>query len=87
MGMETPRTPPIMLTGNPQGDIGSIIGNLVAKIGNTFRNKPDIIFFLFHEGAPTQIYKAIKSICEVDIGVASQVMVVEKALKGGPQYL
>ena len=88
MGMGTPQAAPVTLTGNPQGDIVSIIGNLIGKVGNTFNRKPDILFFLLNNGSPTQLYRAIKSICEVELGIPSQVMLVEKAvMKGGPQYL
>ena len=60
----------------------------IGKTGNAFNRKPDIFFFLLH-GASTSIYKIIKNVCEVKLGVASQVMLVEKAfnLKGQLQYL
>ncbi|KAL9116391.1 MAG: hypothetical protein Q9187_007083, partial [Circinaria calcarea] len=77
------------LKGNPQGNIKEEIRNLYAKTGNTFGQKPQILFFLLHQGASPSIYRAIKAACEVDIGCPSQVMLVEKALKsnGQLQYL
>ena len=89
VGMKTPEKPPSMLKGNPQGSLKEEVSNLLAKIGNSFGRKPEIFLFLIHEHANPAIYKALKNICEVQHGIPSQVMVVEKALrsKGQQQYL
>lgn len=68
LGLITPDGPPAFLKGNPQGNIKEEIRNLYAKTGNTFGQKPQILFFLLHQGANPSLYRAIKAVCEVDIG-------------------
>ena len=68
LGLTTPDGPPAFLKGNPQGNVKEEIMNLYAKTGNTFNKKPEILFFLLHQGANPLIYRAIKAVCEVDIG-------------------
>lgn len=90
VGITTSRSPPAFLKGNPYGDIKQEISQLVGKCATAFgAAKPDLLVFLLHDKANPLIYKAIKSVCEVDFGIPSQVMIVEKALrdKGQMQYL
>ena len=68
LGLVTPDGPPTFLKGNPQGNIKEEIRNLYAKTGNTFGQKPQILFFLLHQGANPSLYRTIKAVCEVDIG-------------------
>ncbi|MCJ1286708.1 hypothetical protein MMC26_006054 [Xylographa opegraphella] len=89
LGIGTPRGPPAFLRGNPQGDLKDAVTELARKTGGHFKAKPEILFFLLHDKANPQIYKVLKSVCEVELGIPSQVMIVEKALKdkGQMQYL
>ena len=89
VGLGTPSSPPAFLRGNPQGDLKREVTELIGKTGRAFKAKPEILFFLLHDKANPQIYKVLKSVCEVDFGIPSQVMIVEKALrdKGQMQYL
>ena len=90
VGITPSRSPPAFLKGNAHGDIKQEISQLVGKCTHAFRaGKPDLLVFLLHDKANPSIYKVIKSVCEVDFGIPSQVMVVEKALKdkGQMQYL
>jgi eukaryotic translation initiation factor 2C len=88
-GLTSPRSPPAVLKGNPHGNLKEEIDQLTQKTGSMFRSKPELLVFLLHEGANTNLYKTIKSVCEVEYGIRSQVMLVEKALKdrGQAQYL
>ncbi|SLM40808.1 Stem cell self-renewal protein Piwi [Lasallia pustulata] len=81
--------PPAFILGNPQGDLNEMIQALFAKTGNLFKRKPELFIFLVHQDCTAAIYKVLKNLCERQFGVASQVMVVEKALKekGQMQYL
>ncbi|MCJ1420408.1 hypothetical protein MMC32_006765 [Xylographa parallela] len=89
VGIGTPKGPPAFLRGNPQGDLKEEVTELVRKTGGHFNTKPEMLFFLLHDKANPQIYKVLKSVCEVEFGIPSQVMIVEKALKdkGQMQYL
>ena len=88
LGIRVPNKHAPHLKGNPQGDLKEIISNVYAKTGSNFDLKPDILFFLVHDGASSLIYRVVKSFCEVDMGVASQVMIKEKATsdRGQAQY-
>lgn len=91
VGLSVPNELPAFLMGNANGDIKQMISDLRNKTAITFggKEKPRILFFLLHENASSSIYKAIKGICEVDLGIPSQVLLVEKALmeRGQMQYL
>jgi len=90
VGITAPRSQPAFLKGNAHGDLKQEISQLVGKCTHAFSAaKPDLLVFLLHDKASTLIYKVIKSVCEVDFGIPSQVMIVEKALKdkGQMQYL
>ncbi|MCJ1398779.1 hypothetical protein MMC11_001980 [Xylographa trunciseda] len=89
VGIGSPSSPPAFLRGNPHGDLKEEVNELVRKTGGHFNTKPEMLFFLLHDKANPQIYKVLKSVCEVDFGIPSQVMIVEKALKekGQMQYL
>ena len=88
LGLRIPNTFPHLI-GNPQGDMKEILSNIYGKTGSLFNRKPNLFFILLHDGANPLIYKLIKSVCEVDQGVASQVMIAEKATssRGQVQYL
>ena len=86
VGIDSPKASPAYLKGNPHGNIKAEIELLT---GNFFRAKPDMLFFLVDDKANPAIHKTTKSVCEVDFGIPSLVMLVEKALKdnGQMQYL
>jgi eukaryotic translation initiation factor 2C len=88
-GLTSPRSPPAVLKGNQHGNLKEAIDKLIQKPGSIFRSKPELLVFLLHEGANTNLYKTIMSVCEVEYGILSQVILVEKALKdrGQAQYL
>ncbi|KAI9821210.1 MAG: hypothetical protein M1827_003944 [Pycnora praestabilis] len=88
LGLSVPRGLPSFLKGNPQGTMSQMIAELMTKAKQTFGQKPDLLMFLIH-GSSEMLYKTIKNICDVLFGVASQVMLVEKAVlgRGQPQYL
>ncbi|KAI9841958.1 MAG: hypothetical protein M1837_000278 [Sclerophora amabilis] len=88
LGAIVPRALPSYLIGNPQGPITDSIQGLIAKAHNDFGTKPQLLMFMIH-GASERLYKIIKNVCEIQFGVASQVMLVEKALspRGQPQYI
>ena len=96
MGIRVPSDLPAFLQGNIQGNVATMIAEVMSKAKGTFGSTPDIIFFLLH-GANIPVYKAVKDCCDVQFGVASQgklldsldlahqilisaVMLVEKAL-------
>ena len=90
VGITASRSPPAFLKGNAHGDLKQEISQLAGKCTHAFgAAKPDLLVFLLHDKANPTIYKVIKSVCEVDFGIPSQVMIVEKALKdkGQMQYL
>jgi hypothetical protein len=86
--MGVPTRPPAIILGNPFGDIKSIVDNAINKAQSLFSLAPDVIFLLM-QGASVPLYTAIKNSLDVNEGIASQVMLVEKALKdrGQPQYI
>lgn len=87
VGIEIPANLPAYLKGNPQGDLKQIILELLSKTAAAFRRKADLLIVLIHS-SQEKIYRALKSICDVRLGVASQVMQVEKAFgRGQPQYI
>lgn len=88
LGMSCPGENPAFLKGNPHGSLKEEIKNLVGKTGNSFQRKPQLLMFLLHAGCSSDIYKTIKNICEVDMGIPSQCMIVEKSMnsRGQQQY-
>lgn len=87
-GMSVPQDPPPVLVGNSQGSMKAIMEDACARAHNQFGVPPDVIFIVF-QGSSIPLYKAIKAGLDVHLGVASQVMLQEKALsgKGSAQYL
>ncbi|KAI9812851.1 MAG: hypothetical protein M1832_006472 [Thelocarpon impressellum] len=80
---------PSFLRGNPMGDIKALIAELMGKSASVNGGaKPRLLVFLLHQGGD-RLYSIIKTVCDTLFGVASQVMVAEKALslRGQPQYL
>ena len=71
LGIAIPRDLPAVLTGNPNGDMTAMVAELISKSAAVFGKKPDVLMFLIH-GASERIYGAIKNVCEVQFGVASQ---------------
>ncbi len=87
VGMTVPAQLPAYLKGNPQGDLKQIITELLAKTASAFKRKADLLLILIHS-SQEKLYRALKNICDVRLGVSSQVMQVEKALgRGQPQYI
>ena len=71
LGIRVPSDLPAFLQGNVQGNVTTIIAEVMSKAKATFGTKPDIIFFLLH-GANIPLYKAVKDSCDVTFGLASQ---------------
>ncbi|KAI9666996.1 MAG: hypothetical protein M1829_005603 [Trizodia sp. TS-e1964] len=89
LGIQVPSKPPAYLIGNAHGDIKSMITDIMSKTANEFSGKPQLLFFLF-SGANDRLYQGIKNTCDIQFGVATQVMLVEKSIgnqKGQQQYL
>ena len=87
VGIRMPSRLPAFLKGNPQGDLKQIITNILGKTASAFNQKADLLVFLIHS-SQEKLYRVIKNICDVRLGVSSQVMLVEKALgRGQPQYI
>ncbi|KAI9714677.1 MAG: hypothetical protein M1812_006342 [Candelaria pacifica] len=89
LGINVPNGGVPWLKGNPQGNIAILVGELMQKVHNAFGGKPQLLLFLIHSGCDP-LYKAIKNVSDMQFGVASQVMLVEKAIhnaRGQLQYL
>lgn len=89
-GLRTAGGPPAVIKANPQGDVHAIVGDLINKTRQVYDGRgADLLIFLLHQNTPTALYRAIKSACEADFAVPSQVVIIEKAFKdkGQPQYL
>lgn len=87
-GMTVPREGPPIIVGNPFGNLTQVVKDSVARAHNNFGVPPDVIFVIL-QGASVPIYKTIKAGLDVHMGIASQVMLQEKALsgRGSAQYL
>jgi eukaryotic translation initiation factor 2C len=87
-GMNVPREGPPVMVGNPFGNLIQVTNDAVARAHNKFGSPPDVIFYIL-QGASTPIYKTLKAGLDVHLGIASQVMLQEKALsgRGSAQYL
>jgi hypothetical protein len=88
VGMGVPRDPPIPMMGNPYGDMRETMASAIDKAKAAFGGPPDVIFHLL-KGSSIPIYQAIKSALDVHLGIASQVMLMDKALggRGQAQYI
>lgn len=85
--MQVERQDPPTCTANPQGDIKRTILEMLQKVRNIKGIRPNLIIFLLSSISP-EPYATIKHICDTEFGVASQCMIVEKALTGAQlQYL
>jgi hypothetical protein len=58
MGIRVPGELPAFLQGNAQGNVATIISEIMSMAKGTFGTKPDLIFFVFH-GVNIQLYKAV----------------------------
>lgn len=86
--MQVQRQDPPIAIANPQGDMARTIAEMLRKVENLGGVRPNLVMFLL----PTisvEPYATIKGICDTQYGIASQCMIVEKALsqKGQQQYL
>jgi eukaryotic translation initiation factor 2C len=86
LGMAVPHQPPPYIMGNPQGDMRQTLNDCIAKANSIFRAPPDIIFVVLG-ATSTPIYAGIKKILDCQFGIASQVMIEDKAFKCQPQYI
>lgn len=86
--MGVPNQSPAIMLGNPFGDIKSVIESAIGKAQSLFGLAPDLIFLLI-QGTSVPLYTAVKNSLDVNKGIASQVMLIEKALKdrGQQQYI
>ena len=71
LGISMPNSPPVIAKGNPQGDMTPSIAELLGKTKTKFGTRPDLLIFLLH-GPSESLYRSIKSLCDVQFGVASQ---------------
>ncbi|OBT88213.1 hypothetical protein VE02_02429 [Pseudogymnoascus sp. 03VT05] len=87
-GMTVPREGPPIIVGNPYGNLTQVVQDSIARAHNNFGTRPDVIFIIL-QGASVPIYKTLKAGLDVHEGIASQVMLQEKALsgRGSAQYL
>lgn len=73
LGLRIPDALPAFLKANPQSDLKQAIAELMAKAGNAFQSRPNVLFILVHRGHE-RLYSVLKNICDVQFGVASQGM-------------
>ena len=87
-GMNVPAQGPATLIGNAEGHMPSIVNNACEAATRKFGAPPDVIFFVL-QGSSSQTYSFVKMGLDVKMGIASQVMLQEKALtgRGTAQYL
>ena len=64
-----------------QGNVATLVAEVMSKARATFGTKPDVIFFLLH-GANIPLYKAVKDSCDVTFGLASRGMLVKAITLG-----
>jgi eukaryotic translation initiation factor 2C len=89
VGLSVPSDPPAILVENAQGDIRQIVNNAVQKAEQHFSGStPDLILAILPKSS-VSLYTALKSALDIHYGIASQVMLAEKALKerGQAQYI
>ncbi|KAI9774689.1 MAG: hypothetical protein M1840_002938 [Geoglossum simile] len=89
LGINTPRGDPPIFHGNPHGDFKSLVAELLSKAHDAYGCRADLLIFLQH-GSIEPTYRAIKNVCDIQFGVASQVINAEKYFrgeKGQMQYL
>ena len=86
VGMRCPPGDLDITIGTAQGNIKRQIREMHAAIGNLYQSAPKILCFVVYKDLPSYIYTAIKSCCEMELGVASQVMQHEKLRAAGLQY-
>lgn len=88
LGMSVPQRSPVVMRGNPSGNMSTIIAELMAKGHSLFAEEPQLLLFLL-QGASEHLYRGIKHLCDIQFGVASQVMLIDKAMspRGQMQYL
>ncbi len=88
VGINVPSIPPVLVVGHLYDDIEAVISHCIGKAQNGFGSRPDLILFLL-QGASVPLYTALKHALDISEGIASQVMVFEKACKerGQAQYI
>jgi eukaryotic translation initiation factor 2C len=80
-GLSVPRAPPPVLVGNAQAPMNKIMEDARARAHNQFGVPPTVIFIVF-QGSSIPLYKTLKAGLDVHMGIASQVMLEEKAFSG-----
>jgi len=87
-GLTVPKQPPPVLVGNAQAGMKQVMEDARARAHNQFGFPPTVIFIVL-QGSSIPLYKALKAGLDVHMGIASQVMLQEKAFsgKGSAQYL
>ncbi|KAI9783515.1 MAG: hypothetical protein M1839_003685 [Geoglossum umbratile] len=89
LGINVARGEPPIFHGNPHGDFKVSIAELLGKTHDTFNYRPDLLIFIQH-GPVETTYRAIKNVCDIQFGIASQVINADKYFrseKGQMQYL
>ena len=71
LGISMPNSSPVIHKANQQSDMTGSIADLMGKTQNKFGTRPDLLMFLLH-GSSERLYRGIKSLCDVQFGVASQ---------------
>ncbi|GAO47878.1 hypothetical protein G7K_2074-t1 [Saitoella complicata NRRL Y-17804] len=78
------KTPPIAYA-NPQGSIQQEITNIWRAAGNAVNARPDMLVFVV-PSAGAELYGEIKRVCDIELGVASQVLQGKHVMQAKPQY-
>lgn len=87
-GMSVPTEGPVILVANPEGHMPTIVENACAAASGKFGARPDVLYFVL-QSSSAQIYQVLKMGLDVKTGIASQVMLQDKAItsRGAAQYL
>jgi hypothetical protein len=79
LGIDIPRSEPPIFHGNPHGDFKASVAELLSKVHDTYDCRADLLMFLQH-GSVEMTYRAIKNVCDIQFGVASQGMYTSNLL-------
>ncbi|RPB09618.1 Piwi-domain-containing protein [Morchella conica CCBAS932] len=79
-GLQMPPGPTITSVCDPQGDISRHILELLLKIQTQTKARPNLLVFLL-ECEQKDLYAQIKRICDTKLGIASQCMLANSAIK------
>lgn len=83
-GMVIANRTPVVITG-VANNAGASVENLWKTVGQTYKQNPQILFFVVPDKS-VDVYKRIKKSADCRYGVPSQVMQLSSVQKGAPQY-